>query len=674
MRRESARYYLAGFVSIITFLVYLPALQNNFVEWDDSLYVYDNPNIHSLNASFFKWAFSTFYASNWHPLTWISHTLDYVVWGLNPTGHHLTNNILHASNTFLVVVLVSRLLESWQASKLSSRQADELTASHDARFTIISAAAAGLLFGLHPIHVESVEWVAERKDLLCALFFLLSIMMYMRYITPPAHSYVRRGPSRRCYILSLLYFALALMSKPMAVSLPLVLLILDWYPFERIRSVRTLLNAVGEKVPFIALALVSSILTLRAQSSGSAMYMMGYLPLSTRMLVAGKSLIAYLWNMAFPFDLSPYYPYPLSISPFSLEFFPSVVLVLVITILCLLYIKRHKAWTAFWGYYVATLIPVLGIVQVGGQAMADRYTYLPSISPFLLAGALIAWLFELQSKPGTTTRILTRSGFAAALLLVVGMSYLTISQISVWKNSLTLWNFVIEREPGRVPQAYNNRGIALIDEGRYREAIEDFNEAISLNPAYYEAYGNRSAAYDKTGQLDKALADMDRAVSLSSFYKAYYARGRLFEKKGEVEKAVGDYRQAISHNPLFIDAYIDLGLLYNKTGSYKNAEESFRDALAIDPDQDYAHYCLGKALADSGDLNGALGHISTAVRLRPDNALYRNMLGITLGQKGLFANALEQFREAVRLDPSESAYRENLEKALSLNNAEKKTQ
>jgi len=668
MKRLSIGYYLAGLVSIITFLVYLPALQNKFVEWDDSRFIYENPYIRSLNGAFFKWAFLDFSAPGsdyWRPLSYLSHALDYAIWGLNPIGHHLTNNILHAINTFLVVLLVMRLLASWQAGKLTNRQVDNLTGSHDTHFALITAVTTGLLFGLHPIHVESVAWVTERKDLLCAVFYLLSITVYVRYLTPP--SYVKRGwQGRGSYLLSLLFFTLALMSKPMAVSLPVVLIILDWYPFKRISSVKTFISSVTEKIPFMALTLTLSILTMMTQKKIGAMEMMGYLPLSTRILVATKSLMTYLWKMIFPFDLNPYYPYPLTFSFFSLEFFPSAVLVPFITIVCLLYIRRYKAWTALWGYYVATLIPVLGIIQVGGQAMADRYTYLPSISPFLIAGAVIAWLFGQVSRPGKITRILTNLGYATALLLVVGLSYLTIAQISVWKNSLTLWNFVIERQPNRVPQAYNNRGIALIDEGRYQEAIEDFNKAIFLNPAFYQAYASRAAVYDRTGQLDKALADMDMAVSLSAFYKTYYARARLFEKKGEVEKAVRDFKQAIAHNPSYINAYVDLGLLYSKTGSYKNAVESFRGALALDPGHDYAHYGSGKALANLGDLNRALEHFRTAVRLRPGSALYRNMLGITYGQKSLFNDAVEQFREAVRLDPSESAYRENLERALKM--------
>ncbi len=306
----------------MTFIVYLAALQNEFVEWDDSQYVFENLHIRSFDLDFFKWAFFDFYAANWHPLTWISHALDYAVWGLNPMGHHLTNNILHAVNTFLVVLLVVRLLTSRQAVKLTSSHMSSAPADppeagnsrftiHDSRFALIAAGVTGLLFGLHPIHVESVAWVAERKDLLCALFYLLSIMAYVSY---------RSYTTNKSYILSLFFFILALLSKPMAVSLPVVLLILDWYPFGRIQSLKTFRDSFVDKIPFIALSIVSSILTVLAQRAEGAVTAIEAIPLSTRMLVASKSLIAYLWKMLMPMHLIPYYPYPNDASLFSLEY------------------------------------------------------------------------------------------------------------------------------------------------------------------------------------------------------------------------------------------------------------------------------------------------------------------------------------------------------------------
>ncbi len=367
MKRQNVKYALAGLISLTTFVVYLSSLQNAFVLWDDEYYVLENPHIRSFDLNFFKWAFFDFYAANWHPLTWISHALDYAVWGLDPMGHHLTNNILHAVNTFLVVLLVVRLLASRQADKLTSSPGTSVSAEppgadnsrftiHDSRFALIAAGVTGLLFGLHPIHVESVAWVAERKDLLCALFYLLCIMEYARYAdstTPPSPSYLfspanppecgkKKWQRRWRYLSALSFFILALLSKPMAVTLPFVLLILDWYPLQRIISLRTFKTAFIEKLPFIALSISSSILTILAQKAGGTIATIEAIPLSTRMLVAAKSLVAYIWKMIVPVHLLPYYPYPKDAALFSVDYISAIALTVAISAVCIVMAKKQK--------------------------------------------------------------------------------------------------------------------------------------------------------------------------------------------------------------------------------------------------------------------------------------------------------------------------------------------
>ena len=372
---------------------------------------------------------------------------------------------------------------------------------------LIAAATTGLLFGLHPIHVESVAWVAERKDLLCALFFLLSIMMYIRYITPPSPSYPKRGwRSRGSYFLSLAFFTLALLSKPMAVSLPFVLLVLDWYPFGRITSYKTFGTAFIGKMPFIALSLVSSILTVQAQKE--AIVPMELVPLSQRILVGVESLTGYLWKMILPVNLSPFYPYPENPSPFLLEFIVALVLVTGLTAACLIIAKKQRLWLSAWGYYTITLIPVLGVVQVGSQSMADRYTYLPGLAPFLIMGLLIAWISQrvILNRPSQGLKIFC---IAAAISVPLCLSYLTVKQIGVWKDSITLWNFVIEKAPDRVPFAYYNRGLVFAKMGQYRKSIEEFDRAISLHPfGYSEFYNNRGVSYMNESLFDKTIEDL----------------------------------------------------------------------------------------------------------------------------------------------------------------------
>jgi hypothetical protein len=508
IRNANLKHYLAASVSLITFLVYLKSLQNGFLGWDDGIYVVLNPYIRSMTPSFFRWAFFfDFYASNWHPLTWISHALDYAVWGLNPLGHHLTNNILHAVNTFLVVLLVTRLLEfvkplSAVSYQLSAKTDSRFT-SHDSRFILIAASATGLLFGLHPIHVESVAWVAERKDLLCALFYLLSVIAYVKYATCKTY---------RTYLFCLIFFTLALLSKPMAVTLPFVLLILDWYPFGRIQSLRSFGIAFFEKLPFIALIIISSVLTILAQKA--AMMPMEVVPLSARVLVACRSIVFYLWNVILPLRLLPYYQYPEGVSLLSLQYPLSIVLVIGITAFALVSAKKRRFWLAVWGYYVITLLPVLGFVQVGGQAMADRYMYLPSLGPFVVIGVGIAWV----ARKITTLRSLNKSAVAVttgiALSLFVLMIFLTLKQIVIWKNDIDLWSYVINKEPGKVIFAYVNRGKAFGEAGQFDRAIEDYSEAIIINPSNSTAIVNRGLAYLQTGQTGPGVADLRRACDL----------------------------------------------------------------------------------------------------------------------------------------------------------------
>jgi protein O-mannosyl-transferase len=528
MMRRNIKYVLAGSVALMTFCVYLASLNNEFVEWDDSTYVFANPFIRSFDLAFLKWAFLNFYAFNWHPLTWISHAMDYAIWGLNPLGHHLTNNILHAVNTFVVVLLVARLM--------SIAQNRAQAALLQERAIVITAATTGLLFGLHPLHVESVAWVAERKDLLCGLFYLLSVMAYTSY---------RSYSTYRTYILSLFFFILALLSKPMAVSLPVVLLVLDWYPFGQIRSFKTFRGSFVEKLPFIALSLGSSILTVLAQRAGGSIVEIEVIPLSIRMLVAVKSLIAYLWKMILPLQLLPYYPYPNDVSFFSAEYLSAMIVAVVITAACIVVTRKQKVFLSVWTYYVATLVPVLGFIQVGGQSMADRYSYLPSIGPFLLLGLLTAWLSE---KVLRLQRLVLRIAlFGLGMTILLSLSFLTFKQATIWKNSITLWSFVIEKEPQTVPVAYNNRGFVFYEQGQFYKAIEDYDKAIALNSSNSDVYYNRGNAFDELGQFDKAIADYNKAIALNPLDSgAYNNRGLVFEKIGEIDKAIADYGKAVA--------------------------------------------------------------------------------------------------------------------------------
>lgn len=586
------KYVMAVSLAMVTLFVYLPALRNEFVGvWDDNIYIVENPHIRSLDAAFFHWAFLDFYASNWHPLTWISLALDYTLWGLNPLGYHLTNVVLHAFSTMAVILLVIKLLQTAKERKTGPGLSFFLSE----RRILLAAGMTGLLFGIHPLHVESVAWAAERKDLLCALFFLLCIISYMKYGERRQSTVGGRQPEtgerggargqksffNKHYLLALGFFALALMSKPMAVSLPAVLLILDWYPLGRIRSSRTFWSVSIEKLPFIALSLASSVITVLAQSAGESVVSLELVPVSSRVLVACRSLIAYLEKMLLPLNLAPFYPYPRDVSLFSFEYLSTIFLLSAITGSCLVLVKNRKVWPAVWAYYVATLIPVLGIIQVGNQTMADRYAYLPSIGLFLPAGLVAAWLEEKVHTRSKSGKIFFLIYPGLLLCLFTALSYATVIQTGIWKNGLALWSHAIEKGFGSAT-AYNNRGLSWDEMGRRDRALADFERAIALDPRNDFAYNNLGVLYGKDGQHQSSLEY---------------------------------FRKAIAINPKRADSYCNLGLSYFFMKQYDNALENYNEAIRLKPDFDTAYLNRGNLFFITGNKELALADYRKACSL-----------------------------------------------------------
>ncbi len=648
-RIQKHTYYLAALISLITFAVYLSSLHHEFVEWDDAQYITENAHIRSLNMAFIRWAFSNFYAGNWHPLTWISHAVDYAIWGLNPLGHHLTNIILHAVNTFVVVFFIVGIVSALKETTIKNGLPEFL----DERTILITGGVTGFLFGLHPLHVESVAWVAERKDVLCALFFLLSIIMYTRYVasisSKPLQKPLWSRFFNRQYLVALTFGILAVLSKPMAVTIPVVLLILDWYPYKRIQSSKTFLAALIEKIPFIALSCVSSVMTVLAQGAGGAIVSMESVPLSARVLVGIRSLIVYLWKMIWPLNLIPFYPYPTDVSLLSLEYFSATVMVIAITVICVMSAKKQKLWLSAWSYYVMTLIPVLGIVQVGRQAMADRYTYLPSLGPFLIMGLAVAWT---SRKVNTVTRwhsIIKPLSAAVAIFVLISLSYLTFVQIGIWDNSIRLWSYVIGKHPERAHLVFYFRGLAFLNTDQAEKAIGDFDRSISLDPYFRDAYLNRGTAFEKIGKFDKAIENFDKAIALSPSYEAHFNRGITFEQMGELDKAIRDYNQAIALNPSRYEAYHAAGRLYGKTGLFDKAIEYFNKYIAINPGHAESYNNRGQAYAYIGQDDRALEDFNKAIALDQTIAVtFRNRgnLYLRTGRKEL---AFPDFRKACDL-------------------------
>jgi Tfp pilus assembly protein PilF len=596
-------YVLVLLIALLTILIYVPALDNDFVNWDDHDYVYENLHIRSLDFEFLKWIFSTFHMQNWHPLTWFSHGIDYALWGLNPMGHHLTNIMLHVMNAVLVVILTIRLINEGQVKR-------SVTSSpHENKEASLSAAlVTGILFALHPIHVESVAWVSERKDVLCAFFFLLSILFYTNYA-----SAVHKKTTLN-YILSLFFFMLALMSKPMAVTLPIVLLILDIYPFERL-SVRSAFTrhrkVLIEKIPFLMLSCAMTAITVLAQQKEIASF---DVTLWERIAVACKSLAFYLFKIVWPTNLAPLYPYTSNVSFFSFPYNASVLLVACITAFCIWSWKRQKVFLVVWFSYIIMLLPVLGIIKVGQQAAADRYMYLPSIGPLLLIGLAVSRLWEHV----TFNRKRLMLAKVLAITIIIGIasifSILTVDQIKVWKNSVTLWSR--EMQFYDIPTARNNRGNAYITLGKYQQAIDDYNAAIRIDPRYAKAYVNRGLALTHIHEYQKALHDFNTALDLDiQDSSVYFNRGNVFKALGSYERALEDYTKALSLNPENVDAYNNRGTTYLKLIKLEMAIEDFTSALTLDPENEMAHANRGLAYEKQGNYVRAVKDYQISARL-----------------------------------------------------------
>lgn len=515
----SLRFRAAMLIAFLTFLVYLPALQCEFVNWDDDAYIYGNSNIRSVDLDFIKWSFTNSSVGHWLPLTWISFASDYTVWGLDPWGFHLTNIILHSINTFLIFVLAFRLIQIGSDKGKAGNK------------PIIAGAVTSLLFGIHPMHVESVAWATERKDVLSLFFFLISILFYTEYVS-------RKKKRLLAYGACLFSFILALMAKSMVLTLPIVLLILDFYPLRRITMQGEIIRkAMVEKLPFFALSGLAAVIAVWAAKSSGDLWVPGQLPIVAHIFIVVRAYIFYLSKMMMPLNMAPLYPHPVQINFMSSEYMGSLVLFLAISILSF---KKNRLFSAIWLYYIVTLLPVIGVVQAGEQAVADRYSYLPSLGPFLLAGLGIGTIFERSLKKGVHL-----ATFFVLLILGGILTGRTLSQISIWHDSITLWSHEIKFFPD-LDLPYDNRGNAYAMSGNYQQAINDYSRAIALNQGYAGTYTNRGTAYRSMGNYQQALSDYNRAIELEpENAMAYRNRGDTYNKLGNYQDAIRDYGMAI---------------------------------------------------------------------------------------------------------------------------------
>ncbi len=520
--------YLAAFlVFVLTFVIYLPALHNGFVDWDDTIYLVDNTRLTTLNKEFILWAVTNFYAGMWHPLTWISFSIDYTFWGMNPFGYHLTNVLLHSLNAFLVCLLAVRLLEAHSAR---TRARSSIAEDVRGKFILLSGVLAGLFFGLHPLRVESVAWVSERKDVLSLFFCLSAILMYLRFVSIQFRKSdtVSIGLKDRTYAISLALFALSLMSKPVAVTLPVVLLIIDWYPLGRFDDARKRKAVIVEKIPFFVLSTVVSLITVVSEQR--ALTPISEVSFFSRVLVACKSVVLYLIFMAWPAGLSPFHVHPRNVSVLSPEYAVSAALIVVITVISIKSARFTRLWPTSWLLYLVTLLPVLGLVQIGSISMADRYTYFPGVGISILAATCLVWLFMRTRRLQSIGKMLVPVYLGCLVFLLAFYCIITVKQIAVWQNTLTLWNRVIEIQP-RTGAAYFNRGRYYTELGAYEDALQDMNTALAIA---------------RQKQFKKAYSGI------------YFMRANIFRLLGRFKEAATDYSSAIENSYAPIQEFYDL--------------------------------------------------------------------------------------------------------------------
>ena len=502
----------AAAVGVLTFLCFLPALQGEFVNWDDDINLLLNPDYRGLSISHLKWMFTTTLGGHYIPVTWMTFGLDFLLWGMNPTGYHLTNLLLHAANAVLVFFLLRALVRR---------------AVHPASETALRWAAAGgaLLFSIHPLRVESVAWITERRDVLSAFFLLLTLLLYLRG---------ERG--WKWWIAAMGCFVLSLLSKAWGITLPAILLMLDVYPLRRFADGRPW-RLILEKVPFAIPAVAAAWIGLLAQASSGATEYASVIGFGDRLLHAGYGLCFHLWKTAAPVGLSPLYLVDSGLGPARAIFIACTLTAVAVTVAVLLMRRRRPALGVAWACTAIVLVPVLGLTQAGQQLTADRYSYLASLPVAALAAA---GLLLLRRR---------RAVGAAAALALATFGIMTVVQSQVWRDSTTLWNQALKVDP-RNYRAYASRAHARMSWDDLEGAIADYTSALQINRRFPEAYNNRGVARFQSGDLDGAIADYTEVLRLRPRdARAYYNRAGARHGLGDRAGAVRDLERALSVAP-----------------------------------------------------------------------------------------------------------------------------
>jgi protein O-mannosyl-transferase len=605
----------------INVLGYATVSKHNFVNFDDPGYVYENPHVsRGLTWAGVIWAFTTSDQANWHPLTWLSHMLDVELFGVNPGPHHLTNLFFHILNTLLVFWLFFQLTAAIGPS------------------SFIAA-----LFAVHPLHVESVAWIAERKDMLSALFWMLTMLAYVFYV---------RQPRWTRYVVMVLFFALGLMAKPMLVTLPFVLLLLDSWPLGRakFKPYSNVAQLIREKIPLFILAVLSSVITVFVQNKGGAIRGLQVVPFSVRMANALVAYCTYLWKAFWPSNMIILYPF----SPKAPNWWPAAaIFVIGFSIVALVMARRRPYIPVGWFWFLGTLVPVIGLVQVGNQSMADRYTYIPLLGLFLIVS------FGATDVAGPHSK---RFVLLASLIAIGACIWLTRTQLSHWRDGRTLWEHEISIADNAFARVALGNNFAL--ERKPEQAIPHYAQALRQEYENPETHYVLAKVLSDTGKPEDAFNHYSECIRLARegktmdpvrLARAYYSVGLAFASQGKSNEAATQFAEAVRANPDYPQAYNDLGVQYFLQGKIDEAIANFRQAVQVDPAYAIAHNSLGTALANKGRTDDAIAEYSEAVRLVPGYAEAHANLGILLATHGKPDDAMTHLSEAVRINPNDRA-------------------
>lgn len=593
---------ICGFLLAIAWIVYGRTLGDGFVNYDDNLYVYNNPQvIRGLTYAGFAWAFTYRGIGHWHPITWLSHMLDCQVHGAQPWGQHLTNVLLHAAAATLLFLVFRRMTGVlWRSAFVAA------------------------VFAVHPLHVESVAWISERKDVLSGVFFMLTLGAHARY--------ARQPDSRARYFLVIALFAAGLMSKGMLVTLPFLLLLLDWWPLHRItaetpggsavawREIRaSALPLMVEKIPLFLLSAASCIITSLAPED------VPDLSFSSRLGNAIVSCAIYLRQMVWPTGLAIPYPYPANGRP-AWEVALSLAMLAAISILVFVFGKKRPWLIVGWLWYLGMLVPVIGVVQISYYSHADRYTYLPQIGLYLL----LAWTAtDLVSNLPHRRPVLAVTG----AVIVAALMLLARAQTAYWENNQTLWNHTLAVTDDNVI-ALNNLGNDLLQKGQADEAITNYEKAIQIDPSYTEALLDLGNAFLQKGEMDRAMGQYQKTLGINPRHaEAHSNLGFVLHQEKRLDEAIAQYLEALEIKPDMLETRLNLGVAFQQKGELDKALDQFQKAVDINPDSPKALNDLGLALLQSGNVNEAILHLQRALEIEPDYAEARYNLDLALRRK-----------------------------------------